>query len=102
VRAHSQLLQLAGTPPFTIKLGDRSSEALTFGGLRTEVLELARHGVDINRFKGLGEMNPSQLRDTTMDPSRRTLVQVNIEDAVAADSVFSMLMGNSVEHRRQF
>jgi DNA gyrase subunit B len=102
IRVHAQLLQLAGTAPFTIKLGDRSSDALTFGGLRTEVLELARHGVDVNRFKGLGEMNPSQLRDTTMDPSRRTLVQVNIEDAVDADRVFSMLMGDSVDSRRQF
>jgi DNA gyrase subunit B len=102
VRVHEQLVSLAGTPSFTIKLGDRSAEALTFAALRTEVLELARHGVDVNRFKGLGEMNPSQLRDTTMDPSRRTLVKVNIEDAAAADRVFSMLMGDQVEPRRQF
>jgi DNA gyrase subunit B len=102
VRVHEQLVGLAGTPPFTIRLGDRSAEALTFGALRTEVLELSRHGVDVNRFKGLGEMNPSQLRDTTMDPSRRTLVKVNIEDAATADRVFSMLMGDSVESRRQF
>jgi DNA gyrase subunit B len=102
VRVHEQLLSLAGTPPFALRLGDRLAEALTFAALRTEVLELARHGVDVNRFKGLGEMNPSQLRDTTMDPSRRTLVKVNIEDAAAADRVFSMLMGDAVEPRRQF
>jgi DNA gyrase subunit B len=102
IRIHEQLVGLCGTPPFTIALGDRRAEALTFGGLRTEVLELARHGVDVNRFKGLGEMNPAQLRDTTMDPARRTLVQVNIEDAAQADHVFSMLMGDAVEPRRQF
>jgi DNA gyrase subunit B len=102
VRVHEQLVALAGTPAFTIKLGERTAEALTFDALRTEVLALSRHGVDVNRFKGLGEMNPSQLRDTTMDPSRRTLVRVNIEDAAAADRVFSMLMGDSVEPRRQF
>jgi DNA gyrase subunit B len=102
LRVHEQLVSTAGTPPFTAKLGDRSGDALTFGGLRHQVLELARHGVDVNRFKGLGEMNPDQLRDTTMDPSRRTLVRVNVEDAAAADRIFSMLMGDQVEPRRQF
>ncbi len=102
LRIHEQLVSLVGTPPFTIKLGEHQADALTFGALRTEVLELARRGVDVNRFKGLGEMNPAQLRDTTMDASRRTLVRVNIEDAAAADKVFSTLMGDPVEPRRQF
>jgi DNA gyrase subunit B len=102
LRLHEQLVSSAGTPPFSIKLGDHSAEALTFGALRKEVLELAGRGVDVNRFKGLGEMNPSQLRDTTMDASRRTLVQVSIEDAAQADKIFSMLMGDAVEPRRAF
>ncbi len=102
LRVHEQLVATAGTPPFTVTLGDQSEQALTFGELRDEVLDLARHGVDVNRFKGLGEMNPSQLRDTTMDPSRRTLVRVTVEDAVQADKIFSMLMGDHVEPRRRF
>jgi DNA gyrase subunit B len=102
VRVHEQLVASAGTPPFTIKLGEHAADALTFGALREEVLELARRGVDVNRFKGLGEMDPSQLRETTMDPTHRTLVQVTLEDAAQADKIFSMLMGDAVEPRRQF
>ncbi len=102
LRVHEQLVSTAGTPPFSIALGDHSATALTFDALRQEVLTLARRGVEVNRFKGLGEMDPAQLRDTTMDPSRRTLVRVTIEDAAAADQVFSMLMGDQVEPRRQF
>jgi DNA gyrase subunit B len=102
VRMHEQLVSLAGTPPFTISLGEHHAEALTFGQLRDEVLGLARRGVNVNRFKGLGEMNASQLRDTTMDPSRRTLVRVTVDDAAQADRIFSMLMGDQVEPRRAF
>jgi DNA gyrase subunit B len=102
LRVHEQLVDTAGTPAFTIKLGDQEAQALTFSALREEVLRLARRGVEVNRFKGLGEMDPAQLRDTTMDPSRRTLVRVTIEDAAQADKVFSMLMGDPVEPRRAF
>jgi DNA gyrase subunit B len=102
LRIHEQIVSMAGTPPFSISLGDHHAKALTFSGLREEVMELARRGAEVNRFKGLGEMDPAQLRDTTMDPARRTLVRVNIEDAAAADRVFSMLMGDQVEPRRQF
>jgi DNA gyrase subunit B len=104
IKVHAALVELAGTPPFTVKLGDKSDEALSFEALRETVLDVVRRqpGVGLNRFKGLGEMNAEQLRETTMDPETRTLAQVTMEDAAAADRIFSMLMGDVVEFRRQF
>ncbi|MEA2304479.1 MAG: gyrase subunit [Solirubrobacteraceae bacterium] len=102
VKVASALVDLAGAPPFTVRLGDRTEAATSFEDLRRAVLAVAQRGVTLNRFKGLGEMNASQLRDTTMDPASRTLQQVTIEDAADADRIFSMLMGDVVEHRRVF
>jgi DNA gyrase subunit B len=101
-RVHRELQNLAGTPPFGLKLGKDEAEALSFEELRTRVMELAKRGVQLQRFKGLGEMNAEQLRVTTMDPASRTLQQVTIDDASAADQLFSMLMGDQVEPRRAF
>jgi DNA gyrase subunit B len=99
---HAALVELAGTPPFTVALGGKPEEALSFEALRDSVLEVARRGINVQRFKGLGEMNAEQLRETTMDPETRTLAQVTMEDAAAADRIFSMLMGDVVEFRRKF
>ncbi len=102
VKVHQSIAELAGTPAFTVRLGERSEEAPTFEALRLAVLSVAQRGVTLNRFKGLGEMNADQLADTTMNPASRTLQQVSIEDAADADRLFSMLMGDVVEHRREF
>jgi DNA gyrase subunit B len=104
VDAYSKVVSVMGTPPFTITLGEREAEAESFSELRREVLELARHGVTLSRFKGLGEMNAEQLRETTMDPETRTLQQVQIDEAAASglEQTFSDLMGDKVEPRKEF
>jgi len=101
-RVHSELIKLAGRPPFTVKLGNETDEALSFENLRRAVLNVAGRGISLNRFKGLGEMNADQLRETTMDPATRTLAQVTMDDAATADRIFTMLMGDKVEPRREF
>ncbi|MFN8160388.1 MAG: DNA topoisomerase (ATP-hydrolyzing) subunit B [Solirubrobacterales bacterium] len=99
---HATLLKQFGRPPFEVRLGDRTEEAISFVDLRRAVMDLAKHGIQLTRFKGLGEMNAEQLRETTMDPASRTLQRVTLEDASAADQIFSMLMGDAVEPRRAF
>jgi DNA gyrase subunit B len=99
---HQQLAELAGMPPFDVRLGDAREEAASFEALRQAVLNVAQKGVKLQRFKGLGEMNAEQLGETTMSPQTRTLAQVTLEDAAAADRIFSMLMGDQVEPRREF
>ncbi|MDQ2675531.1 MAG: DNA topoisomerase (ATP-hydrolyzing) subunit B [Actinomycetota bacterium] len=102
VSVHSELLSQVGRPPFTVTLKDRTRIAEAFGTLQTTVVDLAKQGVSMQRFKGLGEMNADQLRETTMDPATRTLQRVTIEDAAAVDRVFTDLMGDKVEPRKIF
>jgi DNA gyrase subunit B len=93
---------LGGAPPFAIRYGKEQRVAETFQELRRDAFELAKHGIQITRFKGLGEMNASELAATTMDPKKRMLIRVDVEDAAAADLWFSRLMGDEVEPRRDF
>jgi DNA gyrase subunit B len=101
-RAYGKVIEHTGKPPFTLVLGKKRELAETFDELREKALHLAKEGMHISRFKGLGEMNPEQLWETTMDPARRMLVRVEVEDASTADKIFSMLMGDQVEPRREF
>jgi DNA gyrase subunit B len=93
---------MAGVPPFTVKLGDQDEEALSFEDLPRAVLKVASKGMNLQRFKGLGEMDAIQLWNTTMDPEHRTLLQVTLEDAVEAGRLFSILMGEDVPSRKAF
>jgi DNA gyrase subunit B len=102
-RAHAKLADIAGRPPFTLRYGKHVEVAQTYEELRDLALDLTkRDGIGLSRFKGLGEMNAEQLWETTMDPSKRLLVRVDVEDASTADKVFSVLMGDQVEPRRAF
>ncbi len=90
------------SPPHRLEEKDKVWEFPTLEELVALILAEGQKGVTIQRFKGLGEMNPEQLWETTMDPETRTLLKVNIEDAVAADEIFTILMGDKVEPRREF
>jgi len=89
-------------PLFLIEEEKNQHEFYSLKEVLDFVQEQARKGIHIQRYKGLGEMNPEQLWDTTMDPARRTILQVTLEDAVEADSTFEILMGDEVQPRREF
>jgi DNA gyrase subunit B len=89
-------------PPFITGTNGASEEIPTREALLERVLAAAKKDLSIQRYKGLGEMNPEQLWETTMNPEKRTLLQVRIDDAVETDDIFSVLMGDAVEPRRKF
>jgi len=101
-QAYARLVELLGAPPFTVRVGKELELAESFDALRDRTLDAAKQGIQVSRFKGLGEMNAEQLWETTMDPAKRLLMRVEVEDASAADRMFSMLMGDQVEPRREF
>jgi DNA gyrase subunit B len=101
VDLYKSFVQLS-QPPFIIKEGNSETEVETRDELLNHILTAAKKDLHIQRYKGLGEMNPEQLWETTMDPEKRTLLQVKIDDAVETDEIFTVLMGDQVEPRRRF
>ncbi len=99
---HEKIPPLYKGPCLVVDGSGKEASARTPAELVKVVFEFAKEGVSIQRYKGLGEMNPEQLWETTMNPETRTLLKVTMEDAVAADQMFTMLMGDAVEPRREF
>jgi DNA gyrase subunit B len=93
---------IAVPPLYMVKKGNKQKYCFSEEELQAALEEVGRQGATVQRYKGLGEMNAEQLWETTMNPETRTILRVTIEDAVAADELFSTLMGDKVEPRREF
>jgi DNA gyrase subunit B len=100
-KAYEQLSAF-GLPPYVVRHGEETSTYSNIDDLLEQIYKIAEKGLAIQRYKGLGEMNPEQLWETTMNPDKRRLLQVTVHDAVVADEIFTILMGDQVEPRRLF
>ncbi len=99
---HEKIPPVHKGPCLVVDGGGKEVSVRTLGELVTAVFDFAKEGATIQRYKGLGEMNPEQLWETTMNPETRTLLKVTMEDVVGADEMFTVLMGDAVEPRREF
>ncbi len=102
IKALSPVRTGLGSPPYKVRVEDKEQTLESSAALLDFVMEVSKKGLNIQRYKGLGEMNPGQLWETTMNPETRTLLQVTLEDSVIADEIFTILMGDQVEPRRRF
>ncbi len=101
LRRSTDMLAAFGKPPYVIKSGDAELSVTRAGEILDQFRSLGQKGVSVQRYKGLGEMNPDQLWETTMDPQRRTFRKVVVSDVIGANDIFSTLMGDAVEPRRE-
>lgn len=101
-QVYKEITDIFGKPPYKLQIKEETKEAASLKDFLNAAIEVSKKGLSIQRYKGLGEMNPQQLWETTMDPEKRTLLQVSIEDSVKADEIFTVLMGDQVEPRKEF
>jgi DNA gyrase subunit B len=99
---HAEIAGMHKGPCTVVDASGKETQTKSLDEMMTVIMDMAKEGATLQRYKGLGEMNPEQLWETTMNPETRTLLRVTMEDAVGADEMFTVLMGDAVEPRREF